>query len=84
MIPYEACLVGKDDKGRDVFQDWLVTKFFKKPQANWLIIQSMGALSARCKFSTLAAEVHRRLRNTNYNVHTQAAASILSTFMKAS
>ena len=40
-------------------------KFYKKPTANWLLVQEMGALPARAKFSTLASEVARRLRNTS-------------------
>ena len=43
----------------------------------------MGALPARAKFSTLAAEVTRRLRNTSDEIEDTVKAGILTVFSKA-
>ena len=43
----------------------------------------MGALPARAKFSTLAAEVARRLRNVSDEIEDTEKASILTKFCKA-
>ena len=64
-------------------QDRVEYQFFKKPTANWLLVQDMGALPTRAKFSTLAAEVSRRLRNTCEETDDDTKARILSQFSKA-
>ena len=43
----------------------------------------MGALPSRAKYSTLAAEVMRRLRNTCDQIPEQETAGILTRFCKA-
>ena len=43
----------------------------------------MGALPARAKFSTLAAEVTRRLRSTSDEIEDTVKADILTVFSKA-
>ena len=54
--------LGKDTNGETLYQDRIEYMFFQKPTANWLLVQEMGALPSRAKYSTLAAEVMRRLR----------------------
>ena len=75
--------LGLDPEGEALFQDRIEHIFYKKPTSNWLLVQEMGALPARAKFSTLAAEVTRRLRNTSDDVEDSVKASILTTFSKA-
>ena len=75
--------LGKDTDGEILYQDRIEYKFYKKPTANWLLVQEMGALPARAKFSTLASEVSRRLRNTCEDIPDQEAAGILTRFCKA-
>ena len=75
--------LGLDPEGEALFQDRIEHIFYKKPTSNWLLVQEMGALPARAKFSTLAAEVTRRLRNTSDDVEESVKASILTTFSKA-
>ena len=43
----------------------------------------MGALPNRAKFSTLAAEVNRRLRNTSQELDNTTKANIITMFFKA-
>ena len=75
--------LGQDTDGEMLHQDRIEYKFFKKPTANWLLVQEMGALPARAKYSTLAAEVMRRLRNTCEQIPDQETVEILTRFSKA-
>ena len=75
--------LGKDTDGETLYQDRIEYMFFKKPTANWLLVQEMGALPSRAKYSTLAAEVMRRLRNTCDQIPEQETAGILTRFCKA-
>ena len=70
-------LVGK----RMVSQN-IITKFYKKVDANWLVVQQVGALLSRIKMSTLGSEVMGRLRNTSRDVTNHRKAQIISTFCK--
>ena len=58
-------------------------KFFEKPTANWLLVQEMGALPARAKCSTLAADIVRRLRKTSDEIPDIEKGGILTRFCKA-
>ena len=75
--------LGLDPDGEMVYQDKVEHMFYKKPTANWLLVQEMGALPSRAKFSTLSAEVTRRLRNSSKEIGDQEKASILTNFAKA-
>ena len=75
--------LGNDMDGEVLYQDKIEYKFYKKPTANWLLVQEMGALPARAKYSTLASEVSRRLRNTCEDIPEQETAGILTKFCKA-
>ena len=75
--------LGKDTDGESLYQDRIEYMFYKKPTANWLLVQEMGALPSRAKYSTLAAEVMRRLRNTCDQIPEQETAGILTRFCKA-
>ena len=61
ILDFQAKLIrenlGLDPEGDTMYQDRVEYQFFKKPTANWLLVQEMGALPNRAKFSTLAAEV---------------------------
>ena len=72
--------LGLDPDGEPLYQDRIEHKFYKKPSANWLLVQEIGALPARAKFSTLAAEVTRRLRNTSDEIEDTVKADILTVF----
>ena len=75
--------LGEDSDGDTLYQDRLEYKFYKKPTANWLLVQEMGTLPARAKYSTLVAEVARRLRNTSEEIPDIEKGGILTRFCKA-
>ena len=87
ILDFQAKIVtenlGTDPDGEELLQDRIIHKFYKKPTANWLLVQEMGALPVRSKNSTLAAEVIRRMRNTSMEMEDSTKASIISTFTKA-